>query len=103
MGRSMAIFNNGNELTSFDNVCSILAELWVEHKNEKTFQDFVTYNDLGLPLAFLVDSEIVIPTEIAKKYIQETWEMLLKSLEIVNDIGFTSLEDIFHYTENDGE
>ena len=99
----MAIFNNGNELTSFDNVCSILAELWVEHKNEKTFQDFVTYNDLGLPLAFLVDSEIVIPTEIAKKYIQETWEMLLKSLEIVNDIGFTSLEDIFHYTENDGE
>jgi hypothetical protein len=98
----MAISDNGNELTSFEDMCSILAELWINHKEEKTFEDFISYNDLGLPLAFLVDSELVIPNEIAKKYIEETWIILLKSLDINEDVGFTCLEDIFNYT-SDGE
>jgi hypothetical protein len=96
----MAISDNGNELTSFEDACSILAELWINHKEEKTFEDFISYNDLGLPLAFLIDSELVTPTEIAKRYIEETWIILLKSLDINEDIGFTSLEDLFNYTYN---
>lgn len=99
----MAISDNGEELTSFEDACSILAELWVNHKEEKTFQDFVSYNDLGLPLAFLVDSELVTPTEIAKKYIEETWIILLKSLNINEDPGFTCLEDLFNYSNDSGE
>ena len=96
----MAISDDGNELTSFDDYCSILAELWINHKEEKQFEDFISYNDLGLPLAFLVDSELVTPTEIAKKYIEETWIILLKSLDINEDVGFSSLEDLFNYTSN---
>ena len=98
----MAISDNGNELTSFEDACSILAELWINHKEEKTFEDFITYNDLGLPLAFLIDSELVTPTDVAKKYVEETWIILLKSLDIDEDTGFTSLEDLFNYT-SDGE
>lgn len=94
----MAISDNGEDLTSFTDACSILAELWINHRNEKTFEDFVSYNDLGLPLAFLIDSELVTPTEIAKKYVEETWFILLKSLDINEDIGFTCLEDLFNYT-----
>ena len=96
----MAISNNGDELTSFEDACSILAELWINHREERKFEDFVSYNDLGLPLAFLVDSELVTATEIAKKYIEETWDILLKSLEINEDIGFTCLEDILNYVSN---
>lgn len=98
----MAISDNGNELTSFEDVCSILAELWINHKEEKNFEDFISYNDLGLPIAFAIDSELVIANDIAKKYIEETWFILLKSLDINEDIGFTCLEDLFSYT-NDGE
>lgn len=96
----MAVSNNGEELTSFDDLCGILAELWINHRNEKTFEEFVSYNDLGLPLAFLIDSELVTPTEIAKKYVEETWFILLKSLEIESDLGFTCLEDLFNYSDN---
>jgi hypothetical protein len=96
----MAISDNGDELTSFEDACSILAELWINHKEEKTFEDFMSYNDLGLPLAFLIDSELVTATEIAKKYVEETWIILLKSLDINEDIGFTCLEDLFNYTNN---
>jgi len=52
-----------------------------------------------LPLAFLIDSELVIPTELAKRYIEETWNILLNSLEIENDTGFESLEDLFNYSK----
>jgi hypothetical protein len=97
----MAISNNGDELTSFDDACSILAELWINHKEEKKFEDFIAYNDLGLPLAFLIDSELVTPSEMAKQYIHETWIILLKSLEINEDIGFTSLEDLFNYVSDE--
>jgi hypothetical protein len=96
----MAISNNGDKLTSFEDACSILAELWINHREEKKFEDFVSYNDLGLPLAFLIDSELVTTTEIANKYIEETWDILLKSLEINEDIGFTCLEDILNYISN---
>lgn len=99
----MAIFDNGNELTSFEDACSILAELWINHKDEKAFEDFFSYNDLGLPLAFLIDSELVTPTEIAKKYIEETWVMLLLSLNVKEDIGFTSLPDLFNRAGYDEE
>jgi hypothetical protein len=99
----MASANDGNELTSFEDVCSILAELWINHKHEKTFEDFISYNDLGLPLAFLIDSELVTHTEIAKGYIEETWRILLSSLEIKEDSGFTCLEDIFRYSEGEQE
>ena len=98
----MAISDNGNELTSFEDVCSILAELWINHKEEKKFEDFMSYNDLGLPLAFLIDSELVTATEIANKYVEETWIVLLKSLDINEDVGFTCLEDLFNYT-SEGE
>jgi hypothetical protein len=98
----MAISNNGNELTSFEDVCSILSELWINHKEEKDFEDFISYNDLGLPIAFAIDSELVVPNDIAKKYIEETWFILLKSLDINEDPGFTCLEDLFSYT-SDGE
>jgi hypothetical protein len=96
----MANFDDGQDLTTFDDACSILAELWINHKHEKTFEDFIQYNDLGLPLAFLIDSELVTPTEVAKKYIEETWAILLKSLEINEDIGFTCLEDLFTYSKD---
>jgi hypothetical protein len=96
----MAISNNGDKLTSFEDACSILAELWINHREERKFEDFLSYNDLGLPLAFLIDSELVTTTEIANKYIEETWDILLKSLEINEDIGFTCLEDILNYVSN---
>jgi hypothetical protein len=96
----MAESDNRDEITSFDNYSSILAELWINYKDDKEFQDFIEYNDLGLPLAFLIDSELVTPTEIAKKYVEETWMILLKSLEINEDIGFTCLEDLFDYRDS---
>ena len=82
-----------NTETSFDNKCEILSDLWMDHRNQEDFEDFISYNDLGLPLAFLVNSELVTPKEVAKQMIEETFSLLLAALE-TEDKGFDSLDDL---------
>jgi len=82
-----------NETTTFENKCLILAELWIDYRDEPDFVDFVSYNDLGLPLGFLVAEELVTPSKKATDMIGETWDMLLVSLG-VEDTGFTTIDEV---------
>lgn len=84
--------------TPFSNRCDILAELWVGYKGDPEFQDFIQYNDLGLPLAYAVSTDIVAATAKAEMFINETWELLLSGLEM-KDEGFESLDDILGLEE----
>ena len=72
----------------------ILSDLWLNFRNEADFQDFIEYNDLGLPLAYAISSEIVPITEKAEQFINETFLLLLASLAIEYDTGFDSLDEI---------
>lgn len=80
--------------TSFEDRCSILAELWMNYRNDQNFTDFISYNDLGLPLAYLLDNEIVKSTPLSLKFINETFDLLLGSLEL-QDNGYVTLDDVF--------
>ncbi len=79
--------------TSFEAKCSILADIWLNHRTDDDFEAFCEYNDIGLPLAYMLDSEIVATTETATKFVEETFGLLLEGLEI-SDTGFESLEEI---------
>ena len=72
----------------------ILAELWMTYRNDQNFQEFISYNDLGLPLAYALATSIVQRTEKSTKFIEETFALLLGSLEI-EDTGFEVLDEIF--------
>jgi hypothetical protein len=52
------------------------------------------FNDLGLPLAYFVSEELVEVSDDGARYINETWELFIASLEI-KDTGFDNLEDVF--------
>lgn len=80
--------------TPFETRCDILSDLWIEYKEEPQFRDFVSYNDLGLPLAFLVSEDLVTPNDKAIMMVNETFVLLLRSLEIEEDAGFDSLDDL---------
>lgn len=82
-----------NTETPFDTKCNILSELWIEYRVDEQFKDFVDYNDLGLPLAFAVSEGLVVPNENAIAMINETFVILLATLEI-EDAGFESLDDL---------
>jgi Ran GTPase-activating protein (RanGAP) involved in mRNA processing and transport len=77
----------------------ILSEVWMEYRNDEEFKDYVEYNDLGLPLAYAIDSGIIESTEMAENFISETFRLLLAGLDIQEDHGFETLEDIFELAE----
>lgn len=82
-------------MTEYQDKCNILAELWIEYKTDDNLSDFFNYNDLGLPLAYAVSSGIVKSTDKAERFISETFDILLATMAIEEDEGFTSLDDIF--------
>jgi hypothetical protein len=85
--------------TSYTDKCSILAELWLNYRSDEEFQDFIEYNDLGLPLAYAIDNDIVKSTEMAQRFVEETFDLFLASLS-VEDTGFDNLDELLNIAEN---
>ena len=82
--------------TTFEKKCEILADLWLEYKTDETFEDFIAYNDLGLPLAYCLANGIITPagiTESAKSFVNEAFALLLDALDM-EDEGFENLDQI---------
>jgi hypothetical protein len=71
----------------------MLAELWLNYKEDEEFQDFIDYNDLGLPIAYIIHNDIVKSTDTAEKFVGETFDLLLAGLGI-EDTGFETLDEL---------
>lgn len=83
-------------MTDFSNVCDILGELYSQYRNEPDFREFIEFNDLGLPLAYFTRDNLCEPSDDGVRYIMETWELFLKSLD-VEDTGFETLTDLLEF------
>lgn len=81
-------------MTEFDSKCEILGHFWSSYRDEQDFQDFIEFNDLGLPLAYFVAENLCKVSDDGVRFINETWDLFIASLEI-EDTGFTNLEDVF--------
>jgi hypothetical protein len=80
--------------TPFSKKCEILGDLWMDYRTDEEFQDFIEYNDLGLPLAYAVGSGLVDELNLlGEQYINETFDLLITSLGLT-DTGFDSLNEI---------
>lgn len=84
--------------TPFSNQASILAELWMNHRADEEFRDFIEYNDLGLPLAYAIAENVVSASDKAKLFIEETFDVLLAGLDI-EDTGFETLDEVLALAE----
>ena len=78
---------------TFENKITILAELWMNYRDDEELQDFVEYNDLGLPLAYFLMNEIVLPTSQSELYINETYDLFIASLQVA-DREWESLDEV---------
>ena len=79
---------------SIDKRCQILSDLWIQYGDEPELSDFVSYNDLGLALAFAISEDIVKSTTVAESYIHESFDLLLESMKL-EDTGFQGLDEVF--------
>jgi hypothetical protein len=79
--------------TTFENKASILADLWVEYRNDVSFSDFIEYNDLWLPLAYAIANGLIEPNDKVNSFIEEAFDLFLSGLE-QEDTGFETLNDL---------
>jgi hypothetical protein len=80
--------------TPFETRCNILADLWLSYRDEVDFKDFIQYNDVGLPAAFIVSEELATPNDRLKLMINETFDLLLAAMDLEEDTGFESIDDM---------
>jgi hypothetical protein len=81
---------------TFQNKVTILAELWMNYRDDDELKDFIEYNDIGLPLAYLLMNEIVLPSEQSAIYINETYDLFVSSLAIP-DKEWESLDEMLGF------
>jgi hypothetical protein len=81
--------------TDFSNKAGILADLWINFRDQEEFADFIEYNDIGLPLAYYIHTEIVLPTQQAEMYVEETFNLLCAALDLDLDGDYETLNEMF--------
>lgn len=81
-------------VTSFERRCAILGELWFSYREDEEFTDFIEYNDVGLPLAYLVNEGLATSTETGDNYINETWDLLIEALGADESVSYESLDQL---------
>ncbi len=86
--------------TEFKNKCLILADLWLNYRDDEHWDDYISYNDLGLPLAYMIANGIVQEEDssIGHSFINEAFTLLLAGLGI-EDEGFELLDDVLEVAE----
>jgi len=78
----------------FADKAGILGQLWIEFRADEDFTDFIEYNDLGLPMSYMVAEGLIkecSPT--GESLIEETFVMFCELLEITED-DFDALDEI---------
>ena len=83
--------------TDFSNQINILGEFYINYREDSELKDFLEFNDIGLPLAYLASEGLCEISEDGKKYVAESWEMFLLAMGITDD-GFENLGEIFAKT-----
>ena len=88
--------------TDFSTKASILADLWINFRAEEEFADFIEYNDIGLPLAYFVHTDLVQPSEQATVYIEETFNLLCAALSLDLEGTYENLNEMFDKSSKQG-
>jgi hypothetical protein len=86
------------DTTDFSTKCQILADLWMEYRDDEAFKELLDYADLGFPIAYLIDNGIIENSQSTEPFIESTFDLLLKLLK-VEDIGFEHLNHLFEVAE----
>lgn len=86
-------------MTDFQTQCAILSDLWLNYRDHEELEDFVEYNDLGLPLAYLIHTELAVATEQGIPYVEETFNLLCSALDLDMEAEYVSLNEMLDQEE----
>ena len=72
---------------NFDEKAGVVGTLWIEFRRSDEYADFMAYNDLGCPLAYMYTNGLVKElSDQGKAMISETFKMFLELLDVTEDV-----------------
>ena len=85
----------------FSDKCGILGQFWFEYRDDEKLKEFISYNDIGLPLAWFIATGVVTPNPMAEDYVNESFNLFLSALEVTEEEveGIDNLNDILEFVE----
>lgn len=85
----------------FSDKCGILGQFWFEYRDDEKLQEFISYNDIGLPLSWFIATGVVTANPMAEDYVNETFNLFMAALEISEEEieGLDNLNDILALVE----
>jgi hypothetical protein len=73
----------------------IIFEFINDYRSDEAFEDFFSYNDLGVPLAVMIVNDLVILNEGGVQVLDETWESLCENLNDADvEYDYESLNEL---------
>lgn len=74
-------------MIEFTDKCGWLGEFYLNYKdlNSEQLEDFFSYNDIGLPLAYFIAEGIVQATPMAEDYVNETWNIFMEAIGLTEE------------------
>jgi hypothetical protein len=67
---------------NFTDKAGLLAEVWVDFREDEQFKPFMEYNDIGVSMAYHIANGLVNPTPKGKAFVEESFDMLFKLINI---------------------
>lgn len=90
-------------MNDFSSKCEILAELWLNYRGDTDFEDFVEYNDIGLPLAYAISAGLAKAEPQGELYVNETWDLFVEALGLDSETVWESLDEMLDNFEEKNE
>jgi hypothetical protein len=73
----------------------IIFEFINDYRSDEAFEDFFSYNDLGVPMAVMIVNDLVILNEGGVQVLDETWESLCENLNDADpEYDYESLDEL---------
>jgi len=70
---------------AFSDKCGILGQFWFEYRDDDKLGEFISYNDVGLPLAWFIATGVVTPNPMAEDYVNETFNLFIAALNVTEE------------------
>lgn len=91
--------------TPFSNKVEILGQVWLFYKEQANdydnWREFFEFADIGLPMAYMAWQELVAIKPNAKKYVEETWDVLCEVISVDPNARYDTLEQLFDASPNE--
>lgn len=93
--------------TSFSKKCEILGDVYLESGWNEELAEFRKYNDIGLPLAYMIQNKFIEVdgiTDAGKDVVTETWDLLCEAVGVNSEDEFQGTDDMMEkagWTDND--